>query len=45
MASGAEGCREFLDFMLNIICSGNKAHFEYLLKREATIFKNVSAAR
>ena len=37
--SGAAGCRKFLDFMLNIICSGNEAHFDYLLKREATIFQ------
>ena len=37
--SGAEGCQKFLDFMLDIICSGNKAHFDYLLKREATIFQ------
>ena len=37
--SGAEGCQKFLDFMRDIICSGNKAHFDYLLKREATIFQ------
>ena len=37
--SGAEGCQKFLAFMLNIICSRNKSHFEYLLKREATIFQ------
>jgi hypothetical protein len=33
------GCRKFLDFMLDIICSGNKEHFDYLVKREATIFQ------
>ena len=37
--SGAAGCQKFLDFMRNIICSGNEAHFDYLLKREATIFQ------
>ena len=30
--SGAAGCQKFLDFMRNIICSGNEAHFDYLLK-------------
>ena len=37
--SGAEGCQKFLDFMRDIICSGNEAHFDYLLKREATILQ------
>ena len=37
--SAAEGCPNFLDFMRNIICSGNEAHFDYLLKREATIIQ------
>ncbi len=37
--SGAAGCQKFLDFMRVIICSGNEAHFDYLLKREATIFQ------
>ena len=37
--SAAEGCLKFLDFMRTIICSGNEAHFDYLLKREATIFQ------
>ena len=37
--SGAAGCRDFLDFMLRIICSGNAEHFDYLLKREATILQ------
>ena len=37
--SGAEGCQKFLEFMREIICSGNKAHFDYLLRREATIFQ------
>ena len=30
---------KFLDFMLNIICSGNEEHFDYLIKREATILQ------
>jgi hypothetical protein len=33
------GCKMFLDFMLVIICSGDMAHFDYLLKREATILQ------
>ena len=33
------GCQKFLDFMLNIICSGNKENFDYLIKREATILQ------
>jgi hypothetical protein len=33
------GCKEFLNFMRDIICSGNEAHFDYLLKREATILQ------
>ena len=37
--TGAEGCDKFLEFVLNIICSGNRDHFEYLIKREATIFQ------
>ena len=37
--SAAAGCQKFLDFMRVIICSGNDAHFDYLLKREATIFQ------
>ena len=37
--SGAAGCQKFLDFMRDIICSGNEEHFDYLLKREATIFQ------
>ena len=37
--SGAAGCRKFLDFMRDIICSGNEAHFDYLRKREATILQ------
>jgi hypothetical protein len=37
--TGAEGCDRFLEFMLNIICSGNAEHFDYLLKREATIIQ------
>jgi hypothetical protein len=37
--SGEAGCKKFLDFMLKIICNGNEAHFDYLLKREATILQ------
>jgi Family of unknown function (DUF5906) len=37
--SGAAGADKFLEFMLNIICSGDEKHFDYLLKREATIFQ------
>ena len=37
--SGAAGCQKFLDFMRTIICSGNEEHFDYLRKREATIFQ------
>ncbi len=37
--SGAAGCNKFLEFMLNVICNGNEEHFDYLLKREATIFQ------
>jgi hypothetical protein len=33
------GCKKFLDFMLDIICSGNREHYDYLLKREATILQ------
>jgi len=38
--SGAEGCKLFLDHGLKVICSGNEAHFEYLIKREAWIAKH-----
>jgi hypothetical protein len=37
--SGAAGADKFLEFMLNIICSGDEKHFDYLLKPEATIFQ------
>ena len=30
-------CSKFLDFMRDIICSGNEEHFDYLRKREAFI--------
>jgi hypothetical protein len=33
------GCKMFLDFMKDIICSGNEEDFQYLLKREATILQ------
>jgi hypothetical protein len=36
---GEAGCRKFLDFMRDIICSGNEEHYQYLLKREATILQ------
>jgi Family of unknown function (DUF5906) len=32
-------CSKFLDFMLTIVCSGNQEHFDYLVKREATIIQ------
>jgi hypothetical protein len=35
----AIGCKKFLDFMRDTICNGNEEHFQYLLKREATIFQ------
>ena len=35
--SGAAGCQLFLDHGLKIICSGNEAHYDYLIKREAFI--------
>jgi uncharacterized protein DUF5906/DNA primase RepB-like protein len=38
-SSGEAGSKKFLDFMFKIICSGNQEHFEYLLKREATIIQ------
>jgi hypothetical protein len=37
--SGTAGCKLFLDFMREVICSGDEEHFDYLLKREATIFQ------
>jgi hypothetical protein len=37
--SAEAGCKKFLDFMFKIICNGNEAHFDYLLKREATILQ------
>jgi hypothetical protein len=37
--SGEAGCKKFLDFMFKIICDGNETHFDYLLKREATILQ------
>ena len=35
--SGAAGCNFFLDHGLKNICSGDEAHYEYLIKREALI--------
>jgi hypothetical protein len=35
--SGAAGCQLFLDHGLKVICSGNEAHYDYLIKREAFI--------
>ncbi|MCP2214243.1 hypothetical protein AB7M42_008796 [Bradyrhizobium diazoefficiens] len=32
-------CSKFLDFMRDIICSGNETNFDYLRKREATILQ------
>jgi hypothetical protein len=39
LMSGAAGCQKFLDFMLNVICSGNTEHFDYLHRREALILQ------
>lgn len=36
---GEAGCRKFLDFMRDIICSGNEDDFNYLLRREATVLQ------
>jgi hypothetical protein len=33
------GCQKFLDFMRDIICSGNDVDFQYLLRREAIILQ------
>jgi hypothetical protein len=38
-SKAASGCQKFLDFMRDIICSGNETDFNYLLRREATIFQ------
>jgi hypothetical protein len=35
--SGMSGCQLFLDHGRNIICGGNEEHWDYLIKREATI--------
>ena len=37
--SGAAGCQKFIDFARGVICSGNEAHFDYLIKREALILQ------
>lgn len=37
--SGADGCDKFLEFMLNVMCSGNVKDFDYLRKREAVILQ------
>jgi hypothetical protein len=37
--SGAEGCDKFLAFMLDVMCSGNQVHFDYLRKREALVLQ------
>ena len=37
--SGAAGCQLFLDFALEVICSGNAGDFEYLMNREAFIMQ------
>lgn len=35
--SGASGCQLLLDHGLKVICSGDEAHYNYLIKREALI--------
>ena len=37
--SGEAGCDKFLNFMREVICSGNEEHFDYLRKREALILQ------
>ena len=37
--SGAAGASKFLAFALDVICSGNEEHFDYLIKREAFILQ------
>ena len=37
--SGAAGCNRFLDFVLKVICGGNEEHYDFLIKREATILQ------
>lgn len=37
--SGAAGASKFLDFARDVICSGDEAHFDYLIKREAFILQ------
>jgi hypothetical protein len=35
--SGAVGCKLYLKFVYDVTCSGNAEHYDYLIKREATI--------
>jgi hypothetical protein len=37
--SGAAGASRFLEFALDVICSGNEEHYDYLIKREAFILQ------
>src|SRR6202035_2274574 len=37
--SGAAGCNRFLDFVREVICSGDEEHFDYLEKREAFVLQ------
>ena len=37
--SGEAGCQLFIDFMRDVICSGDEATFDYLRKREAFILQ------
>jgi hypothetical protein len=37
--SGFAGAKKFLDMARDVICSGNEAHFDYLIKREAFILQ------
>jgi hypothetical protein len=39
---GFAGLVKFLDFMRDIICNGDVEHFQYLVKREATILQTRS---
>jgi hypothetical protein len=38
--SGEAGCQLFIDFMRDVICSGDEGTFDYLRKREAHILQN-----
>jgi hypothetical protein len=43
--SGAAGCQLMLDHIKNVLCSGDEAHYEYFIKREAKIFQEGAAPK